>query len=133
MTLDGVAAQEGWLDTSDPNAIPIYLMKVDVEGYEPFVFGGGSKLLHSGRIENIIMENSVTDLRVTTDLLTTIYQAGYKVKWLSTVNGDPYHPEMLPGIDQALQRSSPGMDLDGIAEELKFFAKVTCNVWWTKR
>ena len=130
VTLDDIALQEGWLDESKP---PIYLMKVDVEGFEPNVFGGGKQLLESGRVENIIMENSVTDLRESTDLLATVYQAGYKAKWISTVNGDPYHPEMLPQIDKALEKSSVGMDLEGIGEEFEFLAKVTCNIWWTKR
>eukprot|EP00550_Attheya_septentrionalis_P004232 CAMPEP_0198297810 /NCGR_PEP_ID=MMETSP1449-20131203/38433_1 /TAXON_ID=420275 /ORGANISM="Attheya septentrionalis, Strain CCMP2084" /LENGTH=256 /DNA_ID=CAMNT_0043998887 /DNA_START=593 /DNA_END=1363 /DNA_ORIENTATION=+ len=135
VTLDSVALQEGWLDDhrDGSSAPPIHLMKVDVEGYEPFVFGGGKRLLQSGRVENIIMENSVSDLRQSTDLMATIYQAGYKVKWLSTVNGDPYHPESLPQIEKELKSASPGMDLESVGEGLKFLAKVHCNVWWTKR
>jgi FkbM family methyltransferase len=55
-TLDTVAVKQGWLDRK------ISLMKVDVEGFEPYVFEGGTRLLHEGRIENIFMENSVTDI-----------------------------------------------------------------------
>eukprot|EP00978_Attheya_sp_CCMP212_P023275 scaffold70917_cov51-Attheya_sp.AAC.1 len=137
VTLDSIALQQGWLDDhddpDDPSARPIYLMKVDVEGYEPFVFGGGKRLLQSGRVENIIMENSISDLRISTDLVATIYQAGYKVKLLSTVNGDPFRPEMLPQIDKELESASPGMDLEGVGEVLQLFADRSCNVWWTKR
>jgi FkbM family methyltransferase len=132
VTLDSVALQEGWLD-NHPDNPPIYLMKVDVEGYEPFVFGGGKRLLQSGRVENIIMENSVSDLRQSSDLVATISQAGYKVKLLSTNNGAPYHPEMLPQIEKELKSVSPGMDLEGVGEILKFLAEVECNIWWTKR
>jgi FkbM family methyltransferase len=131
VTLDSIALQEGWLD-DDPSAPPIYLMKVDVEGYEPFVFGGGKRLLQSGRVENIIMENSVADLRQSVDLLATIYRAGYKVKFLSTAHGDPFRPEMLPQINKELESVSPGMELGGVGKGLSFFAKSRCNVWWTK-
>jgi len=55
-TLDTVAVKQGWLDRK------ISLMKVDVGGFEPYVFEGGTRLLHEGRIENIFMENSVTDI-----------------------------------------------------------------------
>jgi FkbM family methyltransferase len=55
-TLDTVAVKQGWLDRK------VSLMKVDVEGFEPYVFEGGKRLLHEGHVENIIMENSVTDI-----------------------------------------------------------------------
>eukprot|EP00547_Thalassionema_nitzschioides_P002159 CAMPEP_0194211824 /NCGR_PEP_ID=MMETSP0156-20130528/11242_1 /TAXON_ID=33649 /ORGANISM="Thalassionema nitzschioides, Strain L26-B" /LENGTH=352 /DNA_ID=CAMNT_0038939503 /DNA_START=346 /DNA_END=1401 /DNA_ORIENTATION=- len=128
VTLDSVAIQMKWLE---PSSVPIYLMKVDVEGHEPFVFGGGTQLLNSGRVQNIIMENSVTDLRTVMDLLAAISNAGYYMHWLSTVTGDPYHLEMLPGINKALkEKVKPGMELDNLGDDLKFFAKVTCNIWW---
>ena len=90
-------------------------------------------MLHSGKIQNIIMENSVTDMRLVIDLLALIANAGYRVHWLSTVNGDPYHPEMLPGINKALETVSVGMDIKRLGEYLEFFAKVTCNVWWKQK
>ena len=130
VTLDSIAIQEGWLSFDAP---PIHLMKVDVEGYEPFVFRGGMELVNSGKVENIIMENSVTDLRQVTDFFVTIYQAGYRVKFVSTVNGDAYHPEMLPQIEKELSEATFGMDLEKVGEAIKFLAKVTCNLWWTKR
>jgi FkbM family methyltransferase len=135
VTLDSIALQEGWLNDQhdDPSAPPIYLMKVDVEGYEPFVFGGARRLLQSGRVENIIMENSVSDLQQSTDLVATIYQAGYKIKLLSSNAGKPFHPKMLTQIEKELKSASPGMDLEGVGEGLQFFAKLSCNVWWTKR
>lgn len=55
-TLDTVAVKQGWLDRK------VSLMKVDVEGFEPYVFEGGKRLIREGRVENIFMENSVTDI-----------------------------------------------------------------------
>lgn len=60
VTLDGVAIKQGWLDRK------VSLMKVDVEGFEPYVFEGGKRLLREGRVENIFMENSVTDIAKST-------------------------------------------------------------------
>lgn len=130
VTLDGIALQEGWLDK---NAPPIHLMKVDVEGYEPIVFTGGMQLLQSGKVENIIMENSISDLRQVTDFFAVISNAGYKIKWVSTVHGDPYHPEMLPQIEEELSKAEVGMSLEDVGEALQFLTKVNCNLWWTKR
>jgi hypothetical protein len=128
--LDSIAIQEGWLNDNSPT---IHLMKVDVEGYEPIVFEGGMQLLQSGKVENIIMENSVTDMRQVIDFFATISHAGYKIKWVSSVNGDAYHPEMLPQIEEELSKATVGMDLDGVGEALQFLTKVSCNLWWTKR
>jgi FkbM family methyltransferase len=69
VTVDSIAIQEGWFKDDSP---PIYLMKVDVEGYEPIVFQGGMQLLQSGKVENILMENSVTDMRQVVDFFATI-------------------------------------------------------------
>jgi hypothetical protein len=130
VTLDSIAIQEGWFKDDSP---PIYLMKVDVEGYEPIVFQGGMQLLQSGKVENILMENSVTDMRQVVDFFATIYKAGYKIKWVSSVNGQAYHPEALSQIEEELSKATVGMELDGVGEALKFLVKVNCNLWWTKR
>lgn len=130
VTLDSIAIQEGWFKDDSP---PIYLMKVDVEGYEPIVFQGGMELLQSGKVENILMENSVTDMRQVVDFFATIYKAGYKIKWVSSVNGQAYHSEALPQIEEELSKATVGMELDGVGEALKFLVKVNCNLWWTKR
>lgn len=55
-TLDTVAVRQGWLDRK------VSLMKVDVEGFEPYVFEGGKRLLREGRVENLFMESSVSDV-----------------------------------------------------------------------
>ena len=130
VTLDSIALQEGWLKDDAPT---IHLMKVDVEGYEPIVFKGGMTLVESGKVDNILMENSVTDLRQFVDFAVTVYQAGYKVKHISTVNGEPYHLEMLSDVQEELSKATLGIDLGEVGDALKFLAKVTCNLLWTKR
>jgi FkbM family methyltransferase len=129
--LDDVAQQQGWI-TNDEE--PIYIWKIDVEGYEYHVLGGAQNLLHSGRVENILMENSVEDLRQMVDMYAAIYHAGYEIKMLSDVKGKAYHPEMVPALNAAFQQSSVGMDLDRIDKNnVPFLAKTVCNIWWKKR
>lgn len=133
--LDDVAAQEGWmLPNNKTNAKLIHLLKVDVEGFESFVFKGATKLLNSGAIQNIILESSVVgDVQQVSDLLTTIHQAGYKVQQINSVNGNPYHPEMVPGLNAELERATVGMDVGTIGTAVRFLGTVTTNLWWVKQ
>eukprot|EP00980_Cylindrotheca_fusiformis_P005898 scaffold1242_cov123-Cylindrotheca_fusiformis.AAC.7 len=129
--LDDVADQQGWITNED---VPIYIWKLDVEGYEYHVLGGAQKLLHSGRVENILMENSIQDMRQMVDMYAAIYHAGYEIKMLSGVTGNAYHPELVPGLNTAFQGSFVGMDLDAVDKvTVPFLAKTVCNIWWTKR
>mmetsp|Transcript_28453 Transcript_28453/g.41538 ORF Transcript_28453/g.41538 Transcript_28453/m.41538 type:complete len:249 (-) Transcript_28453:109-855(-) len=146
VTLDGIAEQEGWLDPT-ANAMattkPIHLMKVDVEGFEYFTLKGGEKLLASGKVSNIIMENSSTDGKLVPSLFALLYQSGYKVHALLSVNGDPYHndKETIDGVNRAIafisskENVNENIDLDSNADasNLKWLVKVTCNMWWIKR
>ncbi len=54
--LDTVALKQGWLDRK------LLLMRVLVEGFEPYVLEGGERLLHEGHVKNICMESSVHDI-----------------------------------------------------------------------
>jgi len=119
-TLDKIAKQEWTLDR------PVHLLKVDVEGFEAFVFRGASEILKSGRVGNIILESSTKDLTLLLDLLAKIYHSGYDIRMISNVNGDPYHPEMIPSLLEELKASQPGAGL-------QFLSTVTVNLWWTKR
>lgn len=128
--LDDVADQQGWM-TSD---VPIYLWKLDVEGYEYHVLGGAQDLLKSKRVQNIILENSNTDLQQVISMYSTVYHAGYEIKMLSDVNGKPYHPEMVQPLNLFLMQSSPGMMVDDIQESnILLLAKVSCNILWALR
>lgn len=129
--LDDVADQQGWITNIE---VPIHIWKLDVEGYEYHVLAGAQKLLHSGRVENILMENSVENMRQMVDMYAAIYHAGYEIKMLSDVQGNAYHPEMIPALNTAFQGSSVGMDLDQVDKlNVPFLAKTVCNIWWQKR
>lgn len=127
--LDDVAEQQGWITNEEP----IYILKMDVEGYEYYVLGGASKLLQSRKIENLILENSNKDLRQVIDMYAAIYDAGYEVHMLSDVQGNPYHEEMIPGMNKELQGLSQGAELSQAGENIKFLAEVSCNLWWKRR
>jgi FkbM family methyltransferase len=134
--IDNVAEQEGWLDDVSEGP-PIHLMKIDVEGYENFVVLGGTKLIQSGRVSNIIVENSLTDEAHIIPFLDAIYQGGYQVHSLLSVNGDPIDAvnmadlneeiSLIPSRDSAItydQRKDPS---------IQYFFTHTTNMWWVKR
>jgi len=131
-TLDSIADQERW--TSSSFEKPIYLLKVDVEGYEKFVFEGGKRLLQTRKIQNIIMENSNEDLELTLQLFTRIYGSGYRVVALMDPNGLPYHSNVatIASANEAMrkipQNEREGVKHDKIVSE--FLRKVQCNIWF---
>jgi FkbM family methyltransferase len=128
--LDDVAEQEGWIINEEP----IYLWKMDVEGYEYHVFRGATKLLQSGKVENIVLENSNKDLRQVIDMYAAIYSAGYEIHLISDVQAKPYHVEMIPGMNKEFQGISPGADESQAGENIIFLSTVAaCNIWWKKR
>mmetsp|Transcript_5945 Transcript_5945/g.11793 ORF Transcript_5945/g.11793 Transcript_5945/m.11793 type:complete len:420 (+) Transcript_5945:131-1390(+) len=123
-TLDAVAIQEGWLNRQ------ISLMKVDVEGFEPFVFRGGKRLLNEGMVENLFMENSVNNLTEVGEMVDLIYGAGFRLKGIYTVNGDPYHEDWWPTFNPTLEERHGSRENRNESDQMKFIAKVTCNIWW---
>ena len=127
--LDDVAEQQGWITNEEP----IYLWKLDVEGYEYHVLEGAQKLLHSKKVENILMENANKDLRQVVDMYATIYHAGFEVQRISDRNGQIYHEEMVPKLNKQFQEISPEEDLSGVGEDIQVLAKLTCNLWWKRR
>lgn len=124
VTLDDMADQEGWILETSPE---IHVMKVDVEGFEPQVLKGATRLLASGKVQNMIMENSFKDDSLAKETLSTIYRAGYHVHFMSSVNGDAYHQDWVPTINRALDTQQ--MDIP----ELELFSKTTINLWWKKK
>ena len=130
-TLDILASQKGWLDTSFD--LPIHLLKVDVEGYEPQVFRGATNLIGSSKVRNIIFENSLEDLQLVSEMFLQLAQAGYSVHLISNVNGDPFHSEMIDNANKVLKEETTKATGGGEAAKiqgLNFFAKNSCNVWW---
>lgn len=124
VTLDDMSDQEGWILETSPE---IHVMKVDVEGFEPQVLKGATRLLASGKVQNMIMENSFKDDSLAKETLSTIYRAGYHVHFMSSVNGDAYHQDWVPTINRALDTQQ--MDIP----ELELFSKTTINLWWKKK
>jgi len=121
-TLDTVAVKQGWLDRK------VSLMKVDVEGFEPYVFEGGKRLLREGHVENIFMENSVTDIERVGEMVDLLYSAGFRMKGIFTVNGDPYHEDWWHTFNPEFEKRHSGVIEP--SDQMKFLAKVTCNIWW---
>jgi len=121
-TLDTVAVKQGWLDRK------VSLMKVDVEGFEPYVFEGGKRLLREGHVENLFMENSVTDIERVGEMVDLLYSAGFRMKGIFTVNGDPYHEDWWHTFNPEFEKRHSGVIEP--SDQMKFLAKVTCNIWW---
>lgn len=156
-TLDTVAISQGWLDRK------ISLMKVDVEGFEPYVFEGGKRLLNEGHIEHILMESSVTDIAEgkfpsqywfcnglflhptphvlprhsyncfhkhvqVEKMIDILYSAGFRVKGIFSVNGEPYHEDWWPTFNLDFEKRHNGVTES--SDQMIFLAKVTCNILW---
>jgi len=115
--------------------LTVHLLKADVEGFENFAFMGGTKLLQSGKVSNIIMENSSTEKSHVVSVFDLIYQSGYKVHSLLTVTGDPYNNTTvrIKGMNEAVSMISSNNSTGEFGESLDFLVKVTCNVWLVKR
>ena len=141
-TLDHVADQEGWLlplehsdnDTERSEDSPtIHLMKIDVEGFEPFVLEGGQQLLSSGRVTNIILENGNEDTRLMIGVLVRLYEAGYRLKLISNTNGQPYNKVKIDSLHEEVKNQiSAGIDVNQAGPTIKLMVTNTFNLWWTK-
>jgi FkbM family methyltransferase len=156
-TLDTVAINHGWLDRK------ISLMKLDVEGYEPYVFEGGKRLLNDGHVEHLLMESSVTDITEgkfpsqdwfcksiysvifilifclvhdcfykshfqVEKMIDILYSAGFRVKGIYSVNGEPYHEDWWPTFNVDFEKRHNGVTES--SDQTIFLAKVTCNILW---
>lgn len=130
-TLDHIMEDQRWLS---PNAMPIYLMKVDVEGYEPFVFGGATKLIQSKKIENIILEKSNGNIDQVVSFLNLLYQSGYRLTAILSVTGEPYHsdPETVIIVNEFLGKLSQ-MQKDGVYDQkIEWLLKASCNLFYSR-
>ena len=156
-TLDDIAIQEGWIydDAQDPAIASasrssstslksssstrprIYLMKVDVEGFEPYVLQGGEKLLNSGLISNIIFESSSYDKKMVAEMLVRIYKAGYRCNLISDANGKRVQKTNISSLHSEIEHvikesSSPGFVIEeNVGWAMKMVRTNTLNLWWT--
>ena len=120
ITLDSMANDLKWFELKTP----IIILKVDVEGFEPRVFAGAKSLLHSGLIENILMELSgQSDNSENAEMLQLILDAGYV-------------PHQVGLFGDITRGSIPPMDNNFVGAFLAKFAnhsKVQSNLWWKRK
>ena len=133
VTLDSVALHQNWISSQQP----IHLMKVDVEGHEPYVLKGAAQLLKSRLISNIIMENGCTDKQLVVELLQQISSAGYRLHMILNTNGDRIKSIDIPKMQQSITDLASKFDatttnvtelLDN--EDIQYFVTETFNSWW---
>jgi FkbM family methyltransferase len=120
ITLDSMANDLKWFELKTP----IVILKVDVEGFEPRVFAGAKSLLHSGLIENILMELSgQKDNSENADMLQLILDAGYV-------------PHQVGLFGDITRGSIPPLDNNFVSAFLAKFAnhsKMQSNLWWKRK
>ena len=96
----------------------IDVLKVDVEGYEPFVFQGASRILREGRIEAIVCE-------VNEPLLQ---RRGFTRLELTSLLADHgYLPHPVPPTGARKLRRQPGVEEAGDVVYTRRAARRTCS------
>ena len=124
-TLDTIAHDQNWLDP--PNPPLIHLLKIDVEGSEPSVVRGATKLISAKCILNILMEYR-SDRKVT-DMTDFIMKSGYKLKELgnwagrSVLKNDVRHINQLSGVTER------SMEIYNVCKKNKNACQ---NLWWVR-
>lgn len=134
-TLDRIASERGWLSEGSTAAPIIHLLKIDVEGYEPFVIRGASKLIRSGLIRNILHENThfATTTEEALESIHTMFQglveAGYKIHAVTNTGGvikKVYQTIVGPTNLRLRNGTFAGSEMH------QHLAKTHTNVWWKK-
>lgn len=77
VTLDMFAREQGWFDRKD---FAISLLKIDVEGKDPHVVLGASKLLSSGKVKNVLTEARRFGRPNLLDSFVTLFESGFTLK-----------------------------------------------------
>jgi len=63
-------------------------------------------------------------------MIDMLYDAGYRLKEIRTVNGDPYHEDWWPTFNPMLEERAKHENNDEESSQLSFLSKSTCNLWW---
>ena len=80
MTLDYLAQHQGWLDDdSSQQGVSIVLLKLDVEGAEPFVIQGAKRLLTQRVVQNVLLEFRRPQHHETQQSVAILLDAGYLI------------------------------------------------------
>lgn len=122
----------GWLQQESQDVAPIiYLLKIDTEGYEPYIIRGGSKLLFSGLVQNIVVEsnpNKEGNPKQVLEWFTMLWRAGFEVKELAGYARKNKFKEWTKNLNDSLRNG----EFEG-SESHQHFAKEMIDLWWTKR
>ena len=149
--LDDFAIDQGWIDADGNHrstswfSTAIGLLKVDVEGYEPQVLFGATRLIQSGIVKNILMEYSVTRYQEDSArrMIELLMSSGYRLQEVSGWKGNA-NPEMLSyilgGTATFRSHQNTSMHTKNIIANLwnwrkKFPSKgdKSLNLWWKRR
>lgn len=74
VTLDQFAQDHGWFDTP---GFSIPILKMDIEGHEPYVVQGARRLLSSGIVKNILTEFRLVLEPLQKEAVEVLLEAGY--------------------------------------------------------
>lgn len=105
-----------------------------MEGYEYHVWEGAQKLLKSRRVRNILLENSSDNLQQIVKMYLSIYKAGYDIKVLSGVHGNPTRSNTIPDIHKLFDEASLE-NMESLYDKplILDFKRLTLNIWWELR
>ena len=123
VTLDSMATELGWFEGD----VKIAIMKVDVEGFEPFVMQGASKLLKSNLVENVLME--ITGMgpeenHVNFAMIQLLVDSDF-VLYMTGGPAGPTSRKDVPPTDDAL--------VEKLIGSCAHKRGLQCNLWWIKR
>ena len=144
MKLDEIADTQGWFAIKQN----IRILKVDVEGYESHVFNGALRLLHSGQVENLLMEfasdksrraaaaSKIETIRVAEIMMNQIMESGFELHDIGNGMGRP-----APGA-LSLGQVSLAVETRGAQALVSKLCKVCpkrgrhgdcqMNLWWKR-
>lgn len=77
VTLDTFAQEQGWFNRKD---FIISLLKIDVEGKDPHVVLGASRLLSSGIVKNVLTEGRRFGRQNLFDSFATLFESGFTLQ-----------------------------------------------------
>ena len=61
-------------------------------------------------------------------MIDILYSAGFRVKGIYSVNGEPYHEDWWPTFNVDFEKRHNGVTES--SDQTIFLAKVTCNILW---
>ena len=73
------------------------------------------------------MENSIHDVTIVGKMLDLLYDAGFRIKEIRTVNGDPYHEEGWHEYNPMLAERRNSAEPLEASKQILFPAKDTCT------